>query len=340
MRNLTLNAIVTMVFMSCGQQPQGSKTEYYVEEGTSSPKEDVEIKKDDANVDPKAFQFVIAKPTAGASADQLVVRVDIKNPITAATWTLFYSPNQDLSQAIAIASDLPLTQPQVNWDISALAPGSYYLYAIVSADGKSLIFKNTEPVVVAENTAGNNRPTLSLQFPLGENVFVVGTAQNIRWASSDPDNDPISFKIEYSANGGTAWTMIADNVTDKTYAWNAAGLTQGIAYKVRVTATDDKGATAVAASPRNFGVALTPMTFAGGFGTLLTAKCGTCHNAGGPNQAQFRSDNYALATTGVAAKQVNIKTRIENNTMPPPPGAPLTAQEKQQLTMWLWDGAR
>ena len=349
MRHLTLNTIAMMIFVSCGQQPQGSKIEYYVEERTSSSEDEDEDEDDDdineedatGEVGAKPFQLIIAKPIAGASADQLVVQVEIKNPVKDATWSLFYSPNQDLSQPIALGSDLPVSQTQVTWDVSALAPGSYYLYADASADGKDFVFKNTDPIVIeAEEPSVNNKPTLSLQFPLGENVFVVGTPQNIRWESSDPDNDPITFKIEYSANNGTAWTTLADNVTEKTYAWNAAGLTQGIAYKVRVTAKDDKGATAIAASPKNFGVALTPMTFAGGFGTLMTTRCGVCHNAGGPNQAQFRSDNYALATIGVAAKKLNTKTRIENNTMPPAPRAPLTAQEKEQLTMWLWDGAK
>ena len=344
MRSHLLTSIAMMGLLSCGQQPQGTKIEYYVEENTSSSEEEDDdnddIKDEDANVDPKALQLVIAEPTAGASADQLVVAVTIKNPAKDATWTLFYSPNQDLSQPTAIESDLPVTQTQVTWDTSALAAGSYYLYADVAADGKNLVFKNTKPVVIEEDEIPgvNNKPTLSLQFPLGENVFVVGTPQNIRWEASDPDNDPITYKLEYSGDGGTNWTMIAENVTEKTYAWPATGLTQGITYKVRVTASDDKGASAVAASPKNFGVALTPMTFAAGFGAMLTARCGNCHATGRPNQAQFRSNVYALATIGVAAKQMNIKTRIENNTMPT--AAPLNAADKAILTMWLWDGAK
>ncbi len=348
MRIIELNAIAIFILASCGQQPQGTKIEYYVEERTSSSRDDEDEQEKDAikneddaigEVGEKKFDLVIKNPTPGASTDQLLVQVDIKNPDADSTWTLNYSRNQDLSQTTAIESDLPVTKTQVTWDISELAAGSYYLYADVTVDGKDVVFKNTTAVIVEEKTpTANNKPTLSLLFPLGEKVFVAGVPQNITWEASDPDNDPVSFKLEYSANGGTDWTMIADNVAEESYAWNATGLTQGITYKVRVTAKDNKGATAVAASPRNFGVATTPMTFAGGFGTLMNTTCGRCHNTGGPNQNQFRSNNYALATIGVSAKQQNIKTRIENNTMPP--GAPLTPEQKQVLTMWLWDGAR
>ena len=344
MRSLLLSTIAMMGLVACGQQPRGTKIEYYVEEGSASDNKDESgeggTQDDDAKVDPKALQLIFAEPTVGASEDQLVVTVSVQNPAKDATWTLFFSANQDLSQPTAIESDLPITQTQVNLDTSVMPAGSYYLYAEVVADGKNLVFKNTTPVVIEEDEIPgvNGKPTLSLQFPLGENVFVVGTPQSIRWEASDPDNDPVSYKLEYSSNGGTNWTVIADNVTEKTYAWTATGLTQGITYKVRVTASDDKGATAVAASPRNFGVALTPMTFAAGFGAMMTARCGNCHATGRPNQAQFRSNIYALATIGVAAKQMNIKTRIENNTMPP--AGALGTTDKEILTMWLWDGAK
>jgi hypothetical protein len=344
MRSPLLSTIAMMGLVACGQQPRGTKIEYYVEENSASDSQDDSgdsgINDEDAKVDPKALQLILAEPTVGASEDQLVVTVSVQNPVKDATWTLFFSASQDLSQPTAIASDLPITQTQITWDTSAMAAGSYYIYAEVVADGKNLVFKNTKPVVIEEDQVPgvNGKPTLALQFPLGENVFVVGTPQNIRWEASDPDNDPVSYKLEYSANGGTTWTMIADNVTEKTYSWPATGLTQGITYKIRVTASDDKGATAVAASPRNFGVALTPMTFAAGFGAMMTARCGNCHATGRPNQAQFRSNNYALATIGVAAKQMNIKTRIENNTMPP--AGALGPADKEILTMWLWDGAK
>jgi mono/diheme cytochrome c family protein len=115
-------------------------------------------------------------------------------------------------------------------------------------------------------------------------------------------------------------------------------LAQGTNYKVRVTADDGKGNTAQAVSAAPFGVATAPVTFAGAFGTLLSNRCGACHNGGGPNAGAFQDDNYALATVGVKDQTANIKADVGNNKMPP--NAPLAAADKDVVTLWIWSGAQ
>lgn len=340
------HTIFLMVLMSCGQQPGSVKTEYYIEQDKDTDKSydsTVDEEKNDGSTattpDPKALALNF-KDTGGADANGIIkVEVEIKNADDKSTWSASFSSKADLSDPTLIDEDLTVDTTFVDWDVSNLGAGTFYLFAEIKVAGKLTRFKATNPVILDETgTPTNGRPSISLDFPLGENVFVAGTPQNIRWTAADPDNDAISFKVEYSADGGANWTMIADNVAEKTYAWDAAGLTQGITYKVKVTAKDAKGALNTATSTKNFGVATTPMTFAAGFGAMIALRCANCHAAGRPNQGTFRSDDFDLANIGVSDKMNNIKTRIENNTMPTAGG--LLAPDKAILTMWLWGGGQ
>lgn len=339
------NTIILMGLLSCGQQPGGVKTEYYVEQSSTDDK-DYEGKKEkdpttDTNSNDATALALTFKDPAGADANGVIkIEVDIKNANAESTWSAFYSKKTDLSDPVVIDEDLPTSTTSVNWDVSGLGAGTFYLFGEIKVAGKTKTFKATNPVILDEaGNSANGKPSISLDFPLGDNVFVAGAAQNIRWTASDPDNDALTFKIEYSADGGANWTMITDNIAEKTYAWDATGLEQGITYKVKVTAKDAKGATNLATSAKNFGVATTAMTFAAGFGAMVTQRCANCHAAGGPNQGVFRSDNFDLATIGVSDKMNNIKNRIENNTMPPG-GNALGGPDKAILTMWLWGGGQ
>lgn len=343
------NATIVALLVSCGQQPSGTKTEYFIEEGDFSEadtgkdpdKTDDPLKKDDdATVDPKALSLSMKDPSVDDSG-KVTIEVEIKNADADATWAAFYSLKEDHSDPVTIDESLPATQKSVEWDTSSLDAGSYYLFAELKSGSATKKFSVKNPVVIDETgTPTNRKPTLTLDFPTGENVFVAGQPQNIRWTSTDPDNDDIAFKVEYSGDGGTTWTMVADNLTEKQYSWDVNGLAQGITYKVKVTAKDAKGAENTATSGKNFGVATTPMTFAAGFGAMMTQRCANCHAAGRVNAGQFRSDLYDNAANNVDVldKMMNIKNRIENNTMPP--NNALGAADKAILTMWIWGGGQ
>lgn len=344
----TWHAILFTLLVSCGQQPSGTKTEYYIEDGdfsdtdtgTKPVKKDDTRRDDDATAKPGALTLTFKDPSAADAEGKVKIEVEIKNAETDATWSAYYSLKEDHSDPESIAEELPVSQASLEWDTSTLEAGTYYLFAELQNGTETKKFSGKNPVVIDETgSPTNGRPTLVLDFPQGENVFVAGTPQNIRWTSTDPDNDAISFKVEYSADGGSTWAMLADNVSEKQYSWDVTGLEQGITYKIKVTAKDVKGAENTATSTKNFGVATTPMTFAAGFGAMMTQRCGNCHAAGRPNAGQFRSDLYESAANNVdvSDKMMNIKNRIENNTMPPG-GNALDATDKAVLTMWLWGG--
>lgn len=347
---LSFAVSASFVFAACGKEEKKETVyDYYIEEG--------EFNGSDTDADPnggsadatkkndKRFHFVSQAAAATASG---VVKVELAftDVDPAATWSVYFAKTATATNGTAIAIDLPVSQTSVDWDTTDVEAGTYYLYAVLTSGSSSGRSNAAAAVTIAaagaddggEEGAGdaNKKPTLALDFPAGENVLVAGMPQAIKYTAADADGDELKFKLEYSADGGTTWMQIAADVTDTTYDWDVAGLPQGITYKVRVTADDGQGGTAQAQSPKAFGVATTPMTFAAGFGAMLTQRCGNCHAMGGPNQGVFRSDNFALATIGVSDKMNNIKGRIEAGTMPP--AGALGAADKAILTMWIWAG--
>lgn len=340
--------VLGLLLNACGQEKKDQDTvyDYYVEDSEFGSSEvapptnsaDATVKND--------TQFHFISPVADLQSTGTVkVTLAFDGVGDEATWSLFYAPVPTATNGTAIEKDLPLTQTSVDWDTTLLAAGTYYLYATWTANGDSgrsnAAGKITIAATVDDDDGGqavNKKPTLALNFPTGENVFVAGVPQTIKFNATDADDDALKFKLEYSADGGTTWTKIADDVTDQSYDWDVQGLTQGINYRVKVTADDGNGGTAETQSPKSFGVATTPMTFAAGFGAMIGAKCGACHAVGRANQNTFRSDNFALKTIGVSDKKTNIKARVEAGTMPP--AGALGAADKAILTMWIWGGSQ
>lgn len=335
--------VALLTLAGCGKEEKKETVyDYYVEDGefegsstTPDARSSDAPKKNDAR-----FKFV--SPAAATTSDGAVkIEVAFTDVAGDATWSVYYAKTATSTNGTAIAVDLSVAQTSLDWDTSGIAPGAYYLYAVLKTDEDS--GRSNAGVVVTiedEGTDGsdptNQKPTLALEFPNGENVLVAGTPEKIKFTAADKDGDALKYKIEYSADGGATWKMVANDVTGVTYDWDVAGLAQGITYKVRVTADDGKGGTAQAVSAKAFGVATTPMTFVAGFGAMLSQRCGGCHAQGGVNQGVFRSDNFDLANIGVSDKMNNIKGRIEAGTMPP--AGALGAPDKAVLTMWIWGG--
>jgi hypothetical protein len=62
-------------------------------------------------------------------------------------------------------------------------------------------------------------PAVNLVYPYGEETWVPGEAEIIRWSASD--NNTNTFTIEYSLDNGSNWTTISNSVaaTARLYAW-------------------------------------------------------------------------------------------------------------------------
>ncbi len=345
MRLASISALFLLA--GCGLQEKkdpGKVTEYYVEDQTFDGDATAA---EDGGAGPTgtkpAGKLKFATPAADATANGKVkISVAFTGASDGATWSIYYAMSAKATDGVEIAADLPATETSVDWDTQGLTPAVYYLYAELTDGGETTRHNAAAKITVkAKDGSGpvtNTKPTLSLTSPNGENVFVAGVPQAVTFAAADADKDKLIYKVEYSADGGTTWKVAADKLDAPTFSWDVAGLAQGINYRVRVSADDGKGGVAQVTSAKSFGVATKPMTFAGAMGEMLATNCAGCHAGAGPNIGVFRSDDFDLATVGVSDKQTNIKKRVDANTMPP--AAPLSAADREVMTMWLWSGAQ
>lgn len=72
-------------------------------------------------------------------------------------------------------------------------------------------------------------PAATLQYSKG---FIT-----VRWSASDPNGDPLVFKLEIKGKDESFWRTLKDNLQDRFYAFDSAAFPDGH-YRVRVTASD------------------------------------------------------------------------------------------------------
>lgn len=77
-------------------------------------------------------------------------------------------------------------------------------------------------------------PAVNVVYPSGEDTWVPGENEFIRWSASDPNTN--TFTIEYSSDNGASWTTISNSVaaTDRTYLWPVPA-TASVASLIRVS---------------------------------------------------------------------------------------------------------
>jgi hypothetical protein len=86
-------------------------------------------------------------------------------------------------------------------------------------------------------TVSTHVPTGTLLSPNGGQTLS-GSQTNITWTASDADNDPLTYSVDYSRNGGITWKTLAIGITQTQFALDLTqlpGTTQG---KFRVWASD------------------------------------------------------------------------------------------------------
>ncbi len=64
----------------------------------------------------------------------------------------------------------------------------------------------------------------------------------VRWNASDPNNDPLIYKVEIRGKNDSVWRMLKDKLQDRFYAFDSSAFPDG-EYVARVTASDAPGNT-------------------------------------------------------------------------------------------------
>ena len=91
--------------------------------------------------------------------------------------------------------------------------------------------------LLATVEAGPGAPSVTVTSPTAGQV-ISGDTLPVAWTASDPDNDPLTFNVQFSADGGATWEMIAQGIQGNSVQLpreNLASTSQG---RVRVWATD------------------------------------------------------------------------------------------------------
>lgn len=91
--------------------------------------------------------------------------------------------------------------------------------------------------VVASASPGQNAPTVSLISPnRGESI--TGGNVAVTWIASDSDGDPLSFAVQYSADDGASWELLAAYATEHAVQIDASNLGSTTHGRFRVLASD------------------------------------------------------------------------------------------------------
>lgn len=85
-------------------------------------------------------------------------------------------------------------------------------------------------------TISTHKPQISVTYPNGGEML--GNRENISWVAADADNDPMTFDILYSRDGGITWDAVAMDVEGTSYVWNTEQAGGGGSGRIKVIACD------------------------------------------------------------------------------------------------------
>ncbi len=127
--------------------------------------------------------------------------------------------------------------------------------------------------ILAVRTVSLSPPSVSVISPAGGEVWKAGTPATVRWQAADPDDDPLTYAVQVSADAGKTWIPMAAGLTGSEYTFDTTGLppAQQAVVKVRVS---DGVNTAESISARPFTILSDETKPAGaGYGSEVVFLC-------------------------------------------------------------------
>jgi hypothetical protein len=117
------------------------------------------------------------------------------------------------------------------------SPAARYLQYRVEMTTKDPAVTPTLSEVRVGYLPRNRPPTVEFTDP-SPGAFAAKSVE-IKWKAADPDKDPLTFDVLYSADNGATWTAIKQGLTDPKYTWDTKDVADGT-YTVKVAASDAK----------------------------------------------------------------------------------------------------
>jgi len=142
---------------------------------------------------------------------------------------VLYSQHFDLTQ---MSNDNPQTE------------GGFQLVVPWTQGTHRVVFKHQDKVI-GQVAASAHAPVLSLISPAGGEHWAASGEQTITWKAGDADRTPLNYMIQYSANGGKTWMVLAANLTDQSFTFDGDYLPGGEQGVIRIVATDGFNTTKV-----------------------------------------------------------------------------------------------
>jgi hypothetical protein len=142
---------------------------------------------------------------------------------------VLYSQHFDLAQ---MSNDNPQTQ------------GGFRLILPWTDGSRKAVFKY-QGKIIGQTLASAHAPTVKLTSPMGGESWAPTGQQTITWTAADADHNPLRYMIQYSADGGQTWMILAANLQDPTFTFDGDYLPGGKHGVIRVIATDGFNTTQV-----------------------------------------------------------------------------------------------
>ncbi len=115
----------------------------------------------------------------------------------------------------------------------------YYFTMLVPYEAGStsvlLTFKNM--TILDEIIMSKNAPSVNILAPSGGEIWNAAL-QTVSWQAADADDDPLSYRVYYSADAGSSWTPLSPAITERWYQIDASQIPGGNTSLVRVVASD------------------------------------------------------------------------------------------------------
>jgi hypothetical protein len=149
-------------------------------------------------------------------------------------------------------ASVPITEPNINHDGFNSLP---FLVGLPQPAGARSLQIQQDGQTLAERAISAGTPEITLLSPNGGEVYE--SPFEIQWSASDPDEDPLTYTLQYSPDAGASWQAIAFGLTGNSYqVLSLNNLTGSDQAKIRVIASDGGNS----ASDESDGVFILPNT--------------------------------------------------------------------------------